>query len=131
MTRWFPVVLFAMFVLTASGCSYAWNSDQDAFAVHFTNDLGVPVVLALCHSDHSSTCEHPYYRRGIDAGGTHAENIATGQRTEWAIDDDRGRLLRCIVLYWKHWPHHDEQVILSNAPIWTRSCLRTTPARVD
>ena len=67
------------------------DSEPDAFAVRFTNDLSLPVVLALCHSDRSAKCEHPYYRDHIKSGDATEENISPDIRTEWAIESDEGR----------------------------------------
>lgn len=110
------------------GCDTRGMNDPDAFAIRFANDLPIPVVLALCHSDHSAKCEHPYYRDHIKPGSSTEENISPDVRTEWAIETTDGRPLRCIVLYWKHWPGHDMQVKVSQAPRWTWPCRRETPA---
>jgi hypothetical protein len=56
------------------------------------------------------------------------ENISPDVRTEWAIESESGRPLRCIVLYWKHWPGHDMQVEVSQAPRWVSPCPRETAA---
>jgi hypothetical protein len=104
-------------------------NEPDAFAIRFNNDLKQSVVLALCHSDHSAKCEHPYYRDTIAPGKATEENISPDVRTEWAIEDTSGTPLRCVVLYWKDWPGHDEQIRVSAAPIWAWPCPRTTPAR--
>ena len=73
-----------------AGCDLG---DPDAFAVRFDNDLSSPVVLALCHSDHSAKCAEPYYRDHIAPGGSYEENISTDLRTEWAIESTDRRLL--------------------------------------
>jgi hypothetical protein len=110
----------------ASGCD---ANEPDAFGIHFQNDLGRPVVLALCHSDHSAKCEHPYYRDQISPGSTYAENISPDVRTEWAIESPSGALLRCVVLYWRHYPGSEQRVRLSQAPGWAWPCSRATTAR--
>jgi hypothetical protein len=110
--------------LMLTGCT----SDPDAFAIYFKNDLAQPVVVALCHSDHSAKCEHAYYRDAIAPGASGPENISPDIRTEWAIETPDGQLLRCVVLYWRSWPGHDENVRLSAAPRWASPCPRTTPA---
>jgi hypothetical protein len=111
-----------------AGCDSRAINDPDAFGIRFNNDLGTSVVLALCHSDHSARCEHPYYRDKISAGGATEENISPDVRTEWAIETPTGRPLRCILLYWKYWPKHDMQVAVSAAPPWANPCVRTSPA---
>ncbi len=115
-------------LMSVAGCSTRGMNDPDSFAIYFKDDLGQPVVVALCHSDHSATCEHAYYRDAIAAGHSGAENISPDVRTEWAIETPGGRLLSCIVLYWRYWPGHDENVQLSAAPRWSWPCSRTTPA---
>ncbi len=112
----------ASVLVMVSGCA----NDPDAFAVSFENDLTQPVVIALCHSDHSAKCEHPHYRDRIGPGESHPENISPDVRTEWAIEDARGRLLRCVVLYWKHYPGSDQRVQISAAPRWAWPCPRPT-----
>src|SRR4051794_22651780 len=82
------------------GCDTQGRDDPDAFGVRFANDLGVPVVLALCQSDHSAKCDHPHYRDHIKRGHAIEENISPDVRTEWAIESESGRPLRCVVLYW-------------------------------
>ena len=47
--------------------------------------------------------------------------------TEWAIESEDGRLLRCVLLYWKDSPGH-MQVNLSQAPRWAKPCPRHTQA---
>jgi hypothetical protein len=116
-------------MVMASGC-YVSN-DPDAFPVRFQNDLRQPVVLALCHSDHSAKCEHPHYRYRIEAGRSGAQNIATDVRTEWAIEAPSGQLLRCVVLYWKHYPGETQLVRLSDAPRWAWPCPRETAELKD
>jgi hypothetical protein len=111
--------------ITLAGCD---PNEPDAFGVSFQNDLGYPVVLALCHSDHSAICEHPHYRDNIAAGNAYAENISPDVRTEWAIETPGGELLKCVVLYWKHYPGSDQRVRLSDAPSWAWPCPRSTPA---
>lgn len=121
---WRAVVLS----LVLAGCaSDATLNDPDAIAVHFDNDLSQPVVLALCQSDHSAVCEHPFYSDHIPAGASDVENISPGVRTEWAVEDDSGALLRCVILYWEHWSGGDEpHVSLSSAPTWGDPCPRQT-----
>ena len=87
-----------------------------------------PIVLALCHSDHSARCADPYYRDSIAPRRSVAENISPDLRTEWAIETPDGHLLRCVVLYWHYWPRHDEDVRLSKSPRWAWPCPRATPA---
>jgi hypothetical protein len=115
-------------VIGLVGCDTRSINDPDAFGIRFTNDLSIPIVLALCHSDHSAKCEHPYYRDHIEPGGATAENISPDVRTEWAIKTEDGRPLRCILLYWKHWPGHDMRVKVSRAPHWAWPCPRETAA---
>jgi len=127
--QWFVLSLSALvFVFASAACDARGLNDPDSFAIHFRNDLPVPVVIALCHSDHSAKCEHPYYRDRARPGASYPENISPDVRTEWAIENDSGRLLRCVVLYWKHWPGHDMEVQVSQAPRWTNPCLRQTSA---
>jgi hypothetical protein len=121
-------VLLAGVMLILAGCSTRGMNDPDAFGVYFKNDLARPVVVALCHSDHSAKCEHAYYQDGIAPGSSEGENISPDVRTEWAIETPEGQLLRCVVLYWRYWPGHDENVLISAAPGWTWPCARTTPA---
>jgi hypothetical protein len=104
----------------AAGCSM--SNDPDAFAVHFTNDLGRPVVLALCKSAHSAKCEHPDYRNSVKAGESLGENISPDVRTEWAVETPDGQLLRCVNLYWRHYPGSDQTFRLSAAPRWADPC---------
>jgi hypothetical protein len=117
-------------VVASLGCVAGLSGcyDDEPFGIHFVYDLSIPVVLALCHSDHSAKCEHPHYRDHIKAGGATAENIGVDVRTEWAIETEDGRLLRCIVLYWKHSPRHDMDVKVSQAPRWEWPCPRETAA---
>ena len=96
------VALFLLGSLIAAGIEgFPATNHSDGFPVRFQNDLGQPTILALCHSDHSAICEHPYYRDRISSGGATEENISTDLRTEWAVEDANGKPLRCIVLYWK------------------------------
>jgi hypothetical protein len=114
--------------LTTAGCNTKHLNDPDAFGIYFKNDLSQPVFVALCHSDHSAKCEHPYYRDRITPGTSQGENISPDVRTEWAIETPSGRLLRCVVLYWKYWPGHDVNVRVSAVPRWAWPCSGTTPA---
>ncbi len=124
-----PGVLVAVVVaLAVVACDSRALDGPDAFGIYFKNDLAQPVVLALCHSDHSAKCEHPSYRSNIPAGRSRGENISLDVRTEWAVETTDGRLLRCILLYWHYWPSHDEDVRLSRAPAWAWPCPRATPA---
>ncbi len=117
---------FVIFIaLLASGC---YANEPDSFAVRFENDLTQPVVLALCDSDHSAKCEHPYYRDHIAPGDATAENISPDVRTEWAIETAHGEPLRCVVLYWKHYPGKPQHVRISSAPRWALPCPRATSA---
>ena len=127
--------LFALIVsstialaIVAAAILFAGDVEPDAFAVRFENDLGQPVVLALCHSDQSARCEHPYYADSIGMRSAGLENISPGIRTEWAVLDMHGNLLRCVVLYWKHYPGGTQHVRLSGAPLWAWPCPRATPA---
>ena len=86
------------------------------------------MVIALCHSDHSARCEHPYYRDRVEPGHSAAENISPDLRTEWAVEREDGALLRCVVLYWKHYPGQDQRLSLSTAPEWAWPCPRVTQA---
>jgi hypothetical protein len=114
--------------LVVAGCSTRAINDPDSFAIYFKNDLGQPIVVALCHSDHSAKCEHAYYRDAVTPGASGSENISPDVRTEWAIETPDGQLLRCVVLYWQYRPGHDENVLVSAAPHWARPCPRSTPA---
>jgi hypothetical protein len=108
-------------LIVSAGC--ASTNDPDAFGVRFTNDLGRPVVLALCNSDHSAKCEHPAYRDGpLRVGDWYTENIAPDVRTEWAVETPNGRLLRCVNLYWEHYHGHEERFRLSGASRWANPC---------
>jgi hypothetical protein len=111
------------------GCDTRRFNDPDEFGIRFNNDLSIPIVLAICHSDHSAKCEHPYYRDHIKPGGATTENIGVDVRSEWAIENQDGRPLRCIVLYWKYWPGHDMQVKVSHTPSWAWPCPPETAAR--
>jgi hypothetical protein len=84
-------------------------------------------VLALCHSDHSAVCADPYYSDTVAPGDTEAENISPDVSTEWAIESKTGKLLRCVVLYWKNQPGQDPAVSVSHAPSWANPCLSRTP----
>jgi hypothetical protein len=98
------------------------SNDPDAFGVNFKNDLGKPVLIELCHSDHSAKCDDPYYKNLANENTSYPENISPDVRTEWAVADTHGRLLRCMVLYWNHAPGHSPTVRLSTAPRWTNPC---------
>jgi hypothetical protein len=126
--RFFYAIATVISAAILAGCDSRAMNDPDAFGIRFKNDLAVPVVLALCHSDHSAECEHPYYRASIRPGDSTEENISPGVRTEWAIETATKRPLRCILLYWKYWPKHDMQVAASDAPVWSNPCGRETPA---
>jgi hypothetical protein len=117
-------VLFVGLVVLASFAPDV--NEPDAFGIYFKNDLAQPVILNLCHSDHSKKCQHPYYRDHIAPGAAYPENISPDVRTEWAIEAPSGALLRCIVLYWKHYPGSDRDLLLSDAPGWSWPCSRTT-----
>ena len=119
--------LFVVFVIAESLDPHA--NDPDAFAVRFINNLDRPVLLALCNSDHSAKCENPPYTDQIDPGKNVEENISPDVRTEWAIEALGGKPLRCVVLYWKYWPHHDVQLNISDAAQWADPCSRITPNR--
>jgi hypothetical protein len=95
--------------------------------VRFQNDLGQPIVLELCQSDHSTTCDHPYYRDSFPAGFSGEEMISTNYRTEWAVADTHGRLLRCVLLYWRHYNGVTPTIRLSMAPTWASPCPRQLP----
>jgi hypothetical protein len=125
-----PLCLAGAFLVCAVGlvgCDTRSVDEPDAFGIHFANDLSIPIVLALCHSDHSAKCEKPDYQDHIKPNGAIAENISPDVRTEWAIEIGDGRPLRCIVLYWKNWPGHDMRVKVSQAPHWAWPCPRETP----
>ena len=68
----------ASVLVMVSGCA----NDPDAFAVSFENDLTQPVVIALCHSDHSAKCEHTFYRDTIAPRRSGAKNISPDVHTE-------------------------------------------------
>lgn len=99
-------------------------NQPDAFAVRFQNDLGGSILLALCNSDHSRTCENPSYRDKLAAGSATEENISPDVKTEWAVETPDGHLLRCVLLYWKYAPNHTEIVRFSSAPAWSWPCSR-------
>ena len=122
------IVSSAIAIALAAPIFFGGSGEPDAFAVRFENDLGEPVVLALCHSDHSAKCEHPYYADSIGLRSAGQENISTDIRTEWAVLDRHGSLLRCVVLYWKDYPGGTQHVRLSDAPSWAWPCPRATPA---
>jgi hypothetical protein len=107
-------------IVAAAGCDS--SNDPDAFAVQFVNDLGRPVVLALCNSSNSAKCEHPHYRDSVKIGESYPENIAPDVRTEWAVETPDGQILRCVNLYWKHYPGHDQTFRLSAASAWAKPC---------
>lgn len=117
---WRPLVA-ASIAFGVAGCDARFD-EPDAFTVQFDNDLGIPVRLALCNSDHSEKCEHPAWTDTIATGESHPENIAPGVRTEWAVLDETGTLLRCVLLYWPHYLGHDQRVALSSAPAWSNPC---------
>ena len=102
----------------------ASSTSPDTFAVHFDNDLGQPVVLALCKSDHSAKCEHSGYRDRVAIGQSYPENIEAAVRTEWAVQDVSGRNLHCVVLYWSHYPGIEPHIGLSTTPLWADPCPR-------
>jgi hypothetical protein len=118
------VALFLILAATA-GCD---PNEPDTFGVRFENDLAQPVLLALCHSDHSAKCEHPFYRDLIARNEVTEENISPGVQTEWAVESGSGHLVRCVLLYWGHYPGATQRVRLSDAPRWSRPCARTTSA---
>jgi hypothetical protein len=126
-TRACLLVVLAMLTL-ACACDERAMSQPDAFPVYFRNDLTQPVVLALCHSDRSAGCADPSYSYTVAPGNTEAENISPDVSTEWAIESNTGKLLRCVVLYWKYQPSHDPAVSVSQAPSWANPCPRRTPA---
>jgi hypothetical protein len=121
--RWFRVLVVAFaaaFVVLEIIQQRGSNHDRDIFTVRFHNDLSTPIVLALC--DSSATCSHPYYRDRIPSGESHPANISADLPTEWAVETEGGQLLRCINLYWKTYPGHTPDVLLSSAPRWSMSC---------
>ena len=103
------------------------TDDPDTWAVHMENDLGQPVVVALCQTDHSRMCTSPSYTDHIKVGGASDYNIGPDAAEEWAIKDKSGQLLRCVRLYWKHYPGGDVRLRLSKAPRWAWPCPRSTP----
>lgn len=117
------IAIAVVLVLAAVGCGNI-VSDSDALAVRFKNDLGKPVRLALCNSDHSEKCENPAYSDPVPAGGSIEENIAPTVQTEWAVLDDRDRPMRCVVLYWQHDPLDEPVIRLSSSPRWANPCPR-------
>lgn len=130
MSRWRRQALGSILTTSAAllfmgGCS---AGQPDTFAVRFQDDLSQPMYVALCHSDHSATCEHPYYRDRVSARGSIEENISPDVRTEWAIEDRTGRPRRCVVLYWKNYPGSDQTVLISQAPRWHWPSSRGTAA---
>jgi hypothetical protein len=124
----------AAFVATAalavvlSACVAPSKSDleNDTFAVAFENDLGTPIILALCQSDHSDICEHPHYRERIEVGRSLLENIDLTVPEEWAVTKRDGGLLRCVRLSFVHYPGHRPKVRLSDAAMWANPCPKTT-----
>jgi hypothetical protein len=108
--------------LLLAACNPNATYEPDAFAVTFHNDLGRPAWLALCQSAHSASCEHPFYRYRIAAGGSYPENIAPDVRTEWAVEAQDGQLIGCVLLHWQHYPGHAQQLRLSAAPSWHNPC---------
>jgi hypothetical protein len=110
----------------APACGALHTGDRDSFAVHFTNDLSVPVVVALCHSANSAKCERPYYRDRIKPGEETVENISPDVRTEWAIESQDGLRLRCVVLSLPRRLGRDVRVDVSHAPLWTSPCRHET-----
>ena len=68
-------------------------------------------------------CEHPAYRDSVKSGESYPENIAPDVRTEWAVETPDGQLLRCVNLYWKHYPGRSQTFRLSAA------LPRRSPAR--
>ena len=96
--------------------------------VRFENDLSRPVVLAMCHSDHSAICEHPYDRIRIGPGRAAEEVTLPSLHTEWAVEDTSGHLLKCLILHWTAHPRSTSAVLLSSAPTWKRPCSRDTEA---
>lgn len=110
-------------VLATVACG-ASSKSPDTFVVHFDNDLGQPVTLALCNSTHSAKCEHPPLRNRVATGQSFPENIEVTVRTEWAVQDLGGRNLRCVVLYWSHYPGTEPHVRLSTTPPWADPCPR-------
>ena len=121
-------VVLAFAVLVLCGCDMSHVNEPDAFAIHFKNDLGRPMRLALCPGDASTNCAGAYYEDQVAPGAVDVENISPDVRTEWAVESISGGLVKCVVLYWKYWPGHDEAVRLSQAPAWATPCSRTTPA---
>ena len=109
--------------LTQAGCGYLRSiNEPDVFPVYFQNDLQRDIVLALCNGAPDPSCRNPGYRDRIGRGGTTEENISTDVKTEWAIEDTRGRPFRCVVLFWPHYPGHSERVRLSAASRWSSHC---------
>src|SRR4051812_35100369 len=98
-------------------------------SVHIRNDVGRPVILALCRSDHSAVCANPGFRVRIRAGGTTRVVVPSALRTEWAVESLRGTLLRCLILHWHSDPGSTQLVRLSQAPPWADPCDRVTPVR--
>lgn len=96
--------------------------------VRFANDLSRPVVLAMCRSDHSAICEHPYERVRIGAGRATVQVTLAGVHAEWAVEDIAGHPLRCVILHWNGHTNSTSVVRLSTAPSWKRPCSRDTEA---
>ena len=113
-----PTVLL---VLLVAGCS-ADDVDPGVMGVRFENDLPMTVRLAACHSDHSDRCDDPNSLDYLNPGDSIVANITADLRTEWAVEDSRGRLLRCVVLYWRRLPEKSPTIRLSHAPRWQRPC---------
>ena len=109
------------------GCGLAVD-DPDVFPVRFVNDLPFVATVALCNSDSSRRCEHPAIARTVKPGTSRLVNIAADVSTEWAVIDTRGRLRRCVLLYFEHKPAGSAPVMrMSNAPRWTFPCAGHAP----
>lgn len=111
-------------LLAACGVSDA-DLNHDTFPIWFKNDLGQPVVIALCNSDHSDICEHPAFTDPIDDGRLQPENIELHAPEEWAVANSSGNLFKCARLSFAHYPGHSPHVLLSEAAPWADPCPLT------
>src|SRR2546428_12842813 len=64
----------------------------------------------------------PRYLCGLVILAAGIENISRDVRTEWAIESPNGQLLRCVLLYRRHYPGEDRQLRISAAPRWASPC---------
>ena len=118
------IAALATSAVALTSCTF--SNDPDSFVIEFRNDLDQPVYLALCNSAHSENCDNPHYRKRIAAGASSAQNISPDVRTEWAVESADGEMLRCVVLYWRHYQGHDMKLGLAGTPAWSNPCQDST-----